>query len=96
MAPPPGTVVYTILDKAIQFFQEPVNRKRIQTQCIDPLLHHILDILFPYIILTCILFSLILLMSFTSIALLLYQQQYVTIPMAMSAPMPAAIIQSIV
>lgn len=81
MAPPPGvagTVVYSILDKAIQFFQEPVNRKRIQIQCIDPLLHHILDIMFPYIILTCILFSLILLMSCTSIGLLVYQLRTVS------------------
>ena len=68
-----GTVIYSILDKAVQFFQDPINRKRIQTQCIDPLLHHILDIMFPYIILTCILFSLILLMSCTSIGLLVYQ-----------------------
>ena len=81
-----GTVVYTILDKAIQFFQEPVNRKRIQTQCIDPLLHHILDIMFPYIILTCILFSLILLMSFTSIGLLVYQLRNASVATAIIQP----------
>ena len=76
MPAPPGTMVYVILDKAVQFFQEPVNRERIQTQCIDPLLRHILDRMFPYIILTCIIFSLILLMSLTTVGLLVFQLRH--------------------
>ena len=70
MPPPPGTMIYTILDRTLHFFQEPSNRERIQTQCIDPLLRHVLDRLFPYILLTCLLFSLILLMSLASVTLL--------------------------
>lgn len=69
----PGTMVQTILERSIQFFQEPTNQERIQTTCIDPLLKHILNRLFPYIILTGVLFSLILLMSFTSVGLLIFQ-----------------------
>ena len=37
------------------------------------MLRYILDRMFPYIILTCILFSLILLMSLTSVGLLMFQ-----------------------
>ena len=70
MPPPPGTMIYTILDRTLHFFQESKNRERIQTHCIDPLIRHVLDRLFPYIILTCILFSLILLMSLASVTLL--------------------------
>jgi hypothetical protein len=73
MPAPPGTMVHTIIERTLQFFQEPTNRERIQTQCIDPLIRHILDRLFPYIILTCIIFSLILLMSFASVGLLILQ-----------------------
>ena len=69
----PGTMVNGVLTRALQFFQDPVNREKIQHQCIDPLLRHILDRLFPYIIITCILFSLILLMSLTSVGLLMFQ-----------------------
>lgn len=69
----PGTMVYSILDRAVAFFQEPKNRERIQTQCIDPLIRHILDRLFPYLILFCIIFSLILLMSLTSVIILIFQ-----------------------
>jgi hypothetical protein len=70
MPPPPGTMIYTILDRTLHFFQEPSNREKIQSQCIDPLLRHVLDRLFPYILLTCLLFSLILLMSLASVSLL--------------------------
>jgi hypothetical protein len=63
-------MIYTILDRTLHFFQQPSNRERIQTQCIDPLLRHVLDRLFPYILLTCLLFSLILLMSLASVTLL--------------------------
>lgn len=69
----PGTMVYSILDRTVQFFQEPKNRERIQQNCLDPMLRYILDRMFPYIILTCILFSLILLMSLTSVGLLIFQ-----------------------
>jgi hypothetical protein len=73
MPAPPGTMVQTILDRSLQYFQEPKNQERIQAKCIDPLLKHILNRLFPYIILTGILFSLILLLSFTSVGLLIFQ-----------------------
>ena len=78
MPPPPGTMIYTILDRTLHFFQEPSNRERIQTQCIDPLLRHVLDRLFPYILLTCLLFSLILLMSLASVTLLVLHMRSVT------------------
>ena len=85
----PGTMVYTILDRAVQFFQEPKNRERIQQNCLDPMLRYILDRMFPYIILTCILFSLILLMSLTSVGLLMFQL-HMSSKQAMVQVMPAA------
>ena len=89
--PPPGTMVNSVLDRVIQFFQEPANRERIQTQCLDPLLKHILDHMFPYIILTCIIFSLILLMSLTSVGLLLFQLHAMSKPGIIPMPIDTAI-----
>jgi hypothetical protein len=66
-------MVHTILDKAVQFFQEPKNIERIQHSCLDPILRYLLDRMFPYIILTCIIFCLIFLMSLTSVTLLVFQ-----------------------
>jgi len=66
-------MVYSILDRGIQFFQEPKNRHRIQEHFVDPLVKYILDRMFPYIILTCILFSMILLLSIISVGILMFQ-----------------------
>ena len=81
----PGTMVYSILDRILQFFQDSKNRERIQNNFIDPMLRHILDKIFPYIILTCILFSLILLLSITSVGILMFQLRN-------SVPMTSALI----
>ena len=88
----PGTMVYNILDRAVEFFQEPKNRERIQNSCLDPMLRYLLDRAFPYIILTCILFSLILLMSVTSVGLLVFQLHMSTKPLiTTNAVMDAAL-----
>ena len=79
MAPMPGTMIHGILDRTIQFLQEPKNQKRIHHDCIDPLIRHILDRMFPYIILTCIIFSIILLMSISTVGLLIFQLRNGTI-----------------
>ena len=73
MSAPPGTMVNMILDRIIKIFQEPNNRERIQNQCIDPLIKYILNRMFPYIILVCIIFCIILLLSFISVGLLILQ-----------------------
>lgn len=86
MPPAPGTMVNSILSRVVQFFQDPVNREKIHTQCIDPLLRHILDRMFPYIILTCIIFTLILLMSLTSVGLLMFQLHSMNTSAGMAVP----------
>jgi hypothetical protein len=85
----PGTMVYGVLDRVVSFFQEPKNQERIQTKCIDPLMRYILDKMFPYIILFCIVFSLVLLLSVTSVGILLYQLRHTVAPLA-----PAALVVS--
>lgn len=97
MPPPPGTMIYTILDRTLHFFQESKNRERIQTHCIDPLIRHVLDRLFPYIILTCILFSLILLMSLASVTLLvLHLRSATSVATAATAAASALSLSSII
>ena len=91
-------MVQTILDRILQFFKEPKNQDRIRKECIDPLLRHILDRLFPYIILTCIIFSLIMLISLTSIGLFIFQlrQPLILSPITTAAETVNDIIHDIV
>ena len=96
MSAPPGTMVNMILDRIIKVFQEPNNRERIQSQCIDPLIKYILNRMFPYIILVCIIFCIILLLSFISVGLLILQLHpgaisTVATSIAMAAPIVAPI-----
>jgi len=84
--PPPGTMVHTVLERIFQYFQEPKNQERIKYQCIDPLVKYILDRMFPYIILTCIMFSLILLMSLISVGLLMFQMHDLSKVTAVTIP----------
>ena len=80
----PGTMVNNILERVLQFFQDQRNREKIQSQCIDPLIRHVLDRLFPYIILTCFLFSMILLMSCLSTGLLFMHLRNMSSPIVES------------
>jgi hypothetical protein len=66
-------MINMIIDRIIKVFQEPNNRERIQSQCIDPLIKYILNRMFPYIILICIIFCIILFLSFISVGLLILQ-----------------------
>ena len=91
MPSPPGTMVNMILNNIIQSFQEPNNRERMQSHFIDPLLKYILNRMFPYIILTCIIFCIILLMSFISVVLLVL---HLHSPIVSSAPIAASIVAS--
>lgn len=107
MSAPPGTMVNMILDRIIKVFQEPNNRERIQNQCIDPLIKYILNRMFPYIILVCIIFCIILLLSFISVGLLILQLHPGTAvstavstaavaTMTMASPMPNALAESLI
>lgn len=88
-------MVYNILDRAVEFFQEPKNRERIQNSCLDPMLRYLLDRAFPYIILTCILFSLILLMSVTSVGLLVFQLHMSSKPLSEATAVMGAALNTV-
>ena len=93
MPAPPGTMVYSILDNVLVFFKEQKNREIIQKHFIDPVIHHVLDRLFPYITLACVLFSMILLMSMASVSLLLMSAR--SIPIAPIAPIATAVVDAV-
>ena len=62
-----------IIEKAIQYLQKEETLKQIHHYVMDPLLNHILDRVFPYIVFTCVLFTIILIVVMCTFALLLLQ-----------------------
>lgn len=61
------------IEKAIQYLQKEETLKQIHHYVMDPLLNHILDRVFPYIVFTCVLFTIILIVVMCTFALLLLQ-----------------------
>ena len=62
-----------VIEKAIQYLQKEETLKQIHHYVMDPLLNHILDRVFPYIVFTCVLFTVILIVVMCTFALLLLQ-----------------------
>ena len=55
------TLTNTFISRVIQYIGKEEIRKRLHDDIIDPLMDHIMKRVFPYIILTCVLFILLLL-----------------------------------
>jgi hypothetical protein len=65
-------VIYKWVEKMVAHLQKEENKRLIQLYLIDPILNHVLDRVFPYIILTCALFSLlVILVGMTFVIILL-------------------------
>jgi fatty-acid desaturase len=63
------------MEKAIVFINEPTTKERIQHYLLDPLLNHVMERVFPYIILTCVLFTLLLIVAMLTFAMVFIQMR---------------------
>lgn len=62
-----------IMEKSIHFLNRDDTRKKLQLYLIDPLLNHIMERVFPYIVLTCALFTLLLIVAMLTFGMLIVQ-----------------------
>ena len=66
-------VIYKWVEKMIAHLQKEENKRLIQLYLIDPILNHVLDRVFPYIILTCALFSLLVILVGMTFVMILFK-----------------------
>lgn len=64
-----------LLEKVIVFLQKEDTLSKLHLYVLDPLLNHILERVFPYIVLTCVLFGLLLILAMCTFAVLLLQMK---------------------
>ncbi len=64
-----------IMEKSIHMLNREDTRKKLQIYLIDPLLNHVLERIFPYIILICVLFALLLIMALMTFGMLILHQR---------------------
>ena len=69
-----------MMEKSIHLLNREDTRKKLQIYLIDPLLNHVLERIFPYIILICVLFALLLIVAMMTFGFLLLQHRPVFWP----------------
>ena len=69
---PKKSGIHKWIDKIAVHLHNEENKRLVQLYVIDPILNHVMDRVFPYIILTCVLFSLlVILVGLTFVILLM-------------------------
>lgn len=79
-----------LLEKSIHMLNRDDTRKKLQLYLIDPLLNHIMERVFPYIVLTCALFTLLLIVAMLTFGMLIVQTRSTFWPVAAAAAVAAA------
>lgn len=79
-----------LLEKSIHLLNRDDTRKKLQLYLIDPLLNHIMERVFPYIVLTCALFTLLLIVAMLTFGMLIVQTRSALWPMATAAAISAS------
>jgi hypothetical protein len=64
-----------LLEKVIMYLQKEDTLQKLHLFVLDPLLNHILERVFPYIVLTCVLFGLLLILAMCTFAVVVLQMR---------------------
>jgi len=75
MTPPGKSGTTSLIKKVLEYISKDDIRHKIQDDIIDPLLNHIMKRVFPYIILTCVLFILLLLVVLLTLGIIVFQMR---------------------
>jgi hypothetical protein len=80
----PGKISWMeqLMEKSIHLLNRDDTRKKLQLYLIDPLLNHIMERVFPYIVLTCALFTLLLIVAMLTFGMLIVQTRSSLWPLA--------------
>jgi len=62
-----------ILDKTIQILQNDVLKKKIQILILQPFLQYFIELIFPYIIIICVVFGLMIILMLSILAVLVFR-----------------------
>lgn len=75
-----------LFENVIHFLQKDETLQKLHLYILDPLLNHILERVFPYIVLTCVLFGLLLILAMCTFAVVLLQMKNASSPGALLYP----------
>ena len=61
------------VDRAIQMMQNDTLKKKIQIMVLEPLLHNMIEVVFPYVIILCVVFGLMIILMVSTLGLLVFK-----------------------
>ena len=64
-----------VIEKSIIMLNDRHNQKRIQQFIVDPVLNHVMNRVYPYILLICVLFTLLLVVAMLTFAIVFLQMR---------------------
>lgn len=64
-----------MIEKSIVMLNDTHNQKRIQQFIVDPVLNHVMNRVYPYILLICVLFTLLLVVAMLTFAIVFLQMR---------------------
>lgn len=73
-----STAMETFLDKTIQMLQNENIKKKIEVLILQPFIQYLIELLFPYVIIICVVFGLLIIMLTSVLYLLIVQMGGVT------------------
>jgi hypothetical protein len=65
--------IETFLDKTIQMLQNDTLKKKIQILIIQPFLQYFIELIFPYVIIVCVVFGLMIILMISILAFLVFR-----------------------
>jgi hypothetical protein len=86
--PEKPSLMEQLMEKSIMLLNRDETRKRLQIYLIDPLLNH-MERVFPYIVLTCVLFTLLLIVAMLTFGMLVIQTRPTLWAPVISASLPS-------
>ena len=76
MTQPLNPWVEQFVDRTIAMLQNETLKKKIQIMVLEPFCQYFLELAFPYILLVCVIFAVIILLLISAVGLLVYQAGY--------------------
>ncbi len=68
--------VEQFVDRTIAMLQNDTLKKKIQIMVLEPFLQYFLELAFPYILIVCVVFAIMILLLMSAVGLLVYQAGY--------------------
>jgi len=83
------------LDKTIQMLQNENVKKKIEVLILQPFIQYLIELLFPYVIIICVVFGLLIIMLTSVLYLLIIQMSVPVLHAAQAVPFGTAMAASI-